>query len=304
MNRRRFLKKSTILTGSIALSAFNTSLITSCERKKMPFKISLAQWSLHRSIRSKIIDHLDLYNIAKNKFGISAVEYVNVFFFDKAKNKNYLKEMKTRADDLDVTSILIMCDGEGDLGDPDPINRDKAIENHYKWVDAAKFLGCHSIRVNARSDGSFDEQIKLAVDGIRRLTDFAEDSGINIIIENHGGLSSNGKWLSKVIHGVDHPMCGTLPDFGNFRIEGDTWYDRYKGVGELMPYAKGVSAKSNNFNEKGDETQTDYFKMIKIVLDSGYDGYIGIEYEGNELDEIEGILATKKLLERVGLSLS
>ena len=304
MNRRKFLKKSTILTGSIALSAFNTSIITNCERKKMPFRISLAQWSLHRSIRSKKIDHLDLYDIAKNKFGISAVEYVNVFFFDKAKNKNYLNEMKTRADDLGVRSLLIMCDDEGDLGNPDPIKRDKAIENHYKWVDAAKFLGCHSIRVNARSDGSFDEQIKLSVDGIRRLTEFAEDSGINIIIENHGGLSSNGKWLAKVIREVDHPMCGALPDFGNFRIEGDTWYDRYKGVDELMPYAKAVSAKSNNFNEKGDETQTDYYKMIKIVLDSGYDGYIGIEYEGNELEEMDGILVTKKLLERVGISLS
>ncbi len=304
MNRRKFLKKSTILTGSIALSAFNTSIITNCERKKMPFRISLAQWSLHRSIRSKKIDHLDLYDIAKNKFGISAVEYVNVFFFDKAKNKNYLNEMKTRADDLGVRSLLIMCDDEGDLGNPDPIKRDKAIENHYKWVDAAKFLGCHSIRVNARSDGSFDEQIKLSVDGIRRLTEFAEDSGINIIIENHGGLSSNGKWLAKVIREVDHPMCGALPDFGNFRIERDTWYDRYKGVDELMPYAKAVSAKSNNFNEKGDETQTDYYKMIKIVLDSGYDGYIGIEYEGNELEEMDGILATKKLLERVGISLS
>ena len=304
MNRRKFLKKSTILTGSIALSAFNTSIITNCERKKMPFRISLAQWSLHRNILSKKIDHLDLYDIAKNKFGISAVEYVNVFFFDKAKNKNYLNEMKTRADDLGVRSLLIMCDDEGDLGNPDPIKRDKAIENHYKWVDAAKFLGCHSIRVNARSDGSFDEQIKLSVDGIRRLTEFAEDSGINIIIENHGGLSSNGKWLAKVIREVDHPMCGALPDFGNFRIEGDTWYDRYKGVDELMPYAKAVSAKSNNFNEKGDETQTDYYKMIKIVLDSGYDGYIGIEYEGNELEEMGGILATKKLLERVGISLS
>ena len=304
MNRRKFLKKSTILTGSIALSAFNTSIITNCERKKMPFRISLAQWSLHRSIRSKKIDHLDLYDIAKNKFGISAVEYVNVFFFDKAKNKNYLNEMKTRADDLGVRSLLIMCDDEGDLGNPDPIKRDKAIENHYKWVDAAKFLGCHSIRVNARSDGSFDEQIKLSVDGIRRLTEFAEDSGINIIIENHGGLSSNGKWLAKVIREVDHSMCGALPDFGNFRIEGDTWYDRYKGVDELMPYAKAVSAKSNNFNEKGDETQTDYYKMIKIVLDSGYDGYIGIEYEGNELEEMDGILATKKLLKRVGISLS
>ena len=270
----------------------------------MPFKISLAEWSLHRTIRSKKIDHLDFFDITKNKFGLSAVEYVNVFFFDKANDNGYLNEMKIRADDLGIKSLLIMCDSEGDLGDPDPKKRTKAIENHYKWVYAAKFLGCHSIRVNARSTGSYDEQIKLATDGLQRLTEFAQEFGINIIVENHGGLSSNGTWLSKVIRDVEHPMCGTLPDFGNFKIEGNTWYDRYKGVSELMPFAKGVSAKSNSFDHEGNDTQTDYYKMIKIVLASGYDGYIGIEYEGNELGEMEGILATKELLERVGISLA
>ena len=270
----------------------------------MPFKISLAEWSLHRTIRSKKIDHLDFSDITKNKFGLSAVEYVNVFFFDKANDKGYLNEMKIRADDLGIKSLLIMCDSECNLGDPDPKQRTKAIENHYKWVGAAKFLGCHSIRVNARSAGSYDEQIKLATDGLRRLTEFAEGLGINIIVENHGGLSSNGTWLSKVIQDVDHPMCGTLPDFGNFKIEGNKWYDRYKGVSELMPFAKAVSAKSHSFDYEGNDTQTDYYKMIKIVLDSGYNGYIGIEYEGNELGEMEGILATKELLERVGISLT
>jgi len=286
------------------LSGISILQLNSCERKNMPFQISLAEWSLHRTIRSKKIDHLDFFDITKNKFGLSAVEYVNVFFFDKANDSGYLNEMKIRADDLGIKSLLIMCDSEGDLGDPDPKQRTKAIENHYKWVDAAKFLGCHSIRVNARSTGSYDEQIKLATDGLQRLTEFAKDFGINIIVENHGGLSSNGSWLSKVIQDIDHPMCGTLPDFGNFKIDDNKWYDRYKGVSELMPFAKGVSAKSNSFDQKGNETQTDYYKMIKIVLDSGYDGYIGIEYEGNELGEMEGILATKELLERVGISLA
>jgi len=286
------------------LSGISILQLSSCERKNMPFKISLAEWSLHRTIRSKKIDHLDFFDITKNKFGLSAVEYVNVFFFDKANDNGYLNEMKIRADDLGIKSLLIMCDSEGNLGDPDPKQRTKAIENHYKWVDAAKFLGCHSIRVNARSAGSYDEQIKLATDGLRRLTEFANDLGINIIVENHGGLSNNGTWLSKVIQDVDHRMCGTLPDFGNFKIEGNTWYDRYKGVSELMPFAKAVSAKSYSFDHEGNDTQTDYYKMIKIVLDSGYNGYIGIEYEGNELGEMEGILATKELLERVGISLA
>jgi sugar phosphate isomerase/epimerase len=304
LNRREFLKKSITFSGVISLSGISILQLNSCERKNMPFQISLAEWSLHRTIRSKKIDHLDFFDITKNKFGLSAVEYVNVFFFDKANDKSYLNEMKIRADDLGIKSLLIMCDSEGDLGDPDPRQRTKAIENHYKWVDAAKFLGCHSIRVNARSTGSYDEQIKLATDGLLRLTEFAKDFGINIIVENHGGLSNNGTWLSKVIQDVDHPMCGTLPDFGNFKMDDNTWYDRYKGVGELMPFAKGVSAKSYSFDHEGNDTQTDYYKMIKIVLDSGYDGYIGIEYEGSDLGEMEGILATKELLERVGISLA
>tara|TARA_Y100001970_G_scaffold291063_1_gene426919 strand:- start:700 stop:1614 length:915 start_codon:yes stop_codon:yes gene_type:complete len=301
LKRREFLKKSVIISSAFSLSGLSTIQLSSCEKKNMPFKISLAEWSLHRTIRSKKIDHLDFFDVTKNKFGLSAVEYVNTFFFDKANDKNYLNEMKVRADDLGIKSLLIMCDSEGDLGDPDPKQRTKSIENHYKWVGAAKFLGCHSIRVNARSSGSYTDQIKLSTDGLRRLTEFAKDFNINIIVENHGGLSSNGTWLLSVIQQVNHPLCGTLPDFGNFKIKDNLWYDRYKGVSELVPFAKAVSAKSNDFDDQGNETQTDYYKMIKIVLESGYEGHIGIEYEGNKLDEIDGIIATKKLLERVGM---
>ena len=285
------------------MSGISAISLSSCE-KTLPFKISLAEWSLHRTIRANKIDHLDFVEIAKNKFDISAIEYVNVFFLDKADDRSYLEEMKLRADDLGVISLLIMCDAEGNLGDPDTKSRTQAIENHYKWVEAAKLLGCHSIRVNARSSGSYEEQIKLAVDGLRQLTNFGVDRNVNIIIENHGGLSSNGTWLAEVIRQVDHPHCGTLPDFGNFQVEQGQWYDRYQGVKELMPYAKAVSAKSNSFDSEGNETHTDYYKMMKIVLDAGYDDYVGIEYEGNELNEMDGIRATKKLLERVGSALS
>ena len=303
MNRRDFIKKSTLITGGVTLSGLSAVQLSSCD-KKLPFEISLAEWSLHRSIRSNKIDHLDFYDITKNKFGLFAVEYVNIFFFDKARDKNYLNEMKMRADDLGIKSLLIMCDNEGSLGDPDPIARTKAVENHYKWAEAAKFLGCHSIRVNARSSGNYDDQIYLAMDGLRRLTEFGDSIGINTIVENHGGLSSNGKWLSAVMEKVDHPRIGTLPDFGNFKIQEDEWYDRYLGVRELMPYAKAVSAKSHEFDFDGNETNTDYYKMMKIVLNAGYSGYVGIEYEGNTLDEMAGIRATKILLERVGSALS
>ena len=271
----------------------------SCTKSKLPFKISLAEWSLHRALYSGNLDHLDFASVAKNDFNLDAVEYVNSFFFDKAKNKTYLGEMKTRASDLGVKSRLIMCDNEGDLGDPDNMKRKIAIENHHKWVEAAKYLGCHSIRVNARSEGSYEDQINLASEGLRKLTEFGEELGISIIVENHGGLSSDGKWLSAVMRKVDHPLCGTLPDFGNFKIKDNQWYDRYLGVKELMPYAKAVSAKSHDFDSNGNEIHTDYFKMMDIIIKENYSGYVGIEYEGQSSNEMEGIRLTKILLEKI-----
>ncbi len=298
MNRREFIKRSSqFVVGLSTVKLAGTSLLAA--PKEPLFSISLAEWSLHRALFNGDLDHLDFARAARKDYGIEAVEYVNQFFFEKANDKAYLREMKERAEGEGVRSLLIMCDSEGRLGDPDDKKRKQTVENHHKWVEAAKFLGCHSVRVNAASAGSFEEQMKLAADGLRRLVEFGEQHGINVIVENHGGLSSNGQWLTGVIKMVDHQRCGTLPDFGNFRITREEEYDRYKGTRELMPYAKGVSAKSYDFDESGRETTIDYPRMMKIVLDSGYRGYVGIEYEGNRLSEPEGIKATKVLLERV-----
>ena len=297
-NRRAFLKQSAELAAGLGASALAGGRLLAAQ-KKPPFEISLAQWSLHKALFAKQVDNLDFARMAKQDFGIAAVEYVNQFFKDKAKDPQYLGEMKKRAADLGVTNVLIMCDGEGALGDADAAKRRKAVENHYRWVEAAKFLGCHSIRVNAESTGSYEEQMSLAADGLRKLSEFGAQHEINVIVENHGGLSSNGAWLAAVMKKVGHPRCGTLPDFGNFRIKPGEEYDRYKGVQELMPFAKGVSAKSHDFDAQGNETHTDYRRMMKIVLDAGYRGFVGVEYEGSKLSEPEGIRATKQLLERV-----
>lgn len=264
-----------------------------------PLRISLAEWSLHRTIFGGKLDHLDFAALARRELGLDAVEYVNQFFKDRASDAAYIAEMKKRADDAGVRSLLIMCDGEGALGDPDEARRKAAVENHYRWVEAARALGCHSIRVNAASRGSYEEQLRLAADGLRRLTEFAAGQGLNVLVENHGGLSSNGAWLAAVMRKVDHPRCGTLPDFGNFNLGEGRVYDRYQGVRELMPFARAVSAKSNDFDEAGNEIHTDYRRMLRIVVDAGYRGYVGIEYEGSRLSEMEGIRATQRLLERV-----
>ncbi len=289
MHRREFL----FLAPALALTRAQALL----------FQISLAEWSFHRALQEGQMEHLDFARVANRDFGIDAIEYVNVFFMDKARDPTYLNEMKSRADGEGVRSLLIMCDREGDLGNPDDVGRSRAVENHRKWVEAAAALGCHSIRVNARSDAAlgFDEQQKLAADGLRRLCELADPHGINVIVENHGGISSNGSWLAGVMKRVDHPRVGTLPDFGNFLIESDPKeeYDRYKGVEELMPYAKAVSAKSHDFDASGNEIRTDYERMLRIVLNAGYRGYIGIEYEGDEASERDGVRLTKALLERV-----
>ncbi len=293
LHRRSFLRHSAVAASGWAIAACSQSALLA-QDKPLAFKISLAEWSLHRALFGNQLNHLDFAQQATTEYGIDAVEYVNQFFKGKAKDQKYLAEMKTRADDQGVKNVLIMIDDEGELGDPDAARRTKAVEQHYPWVEAAKYLGCHSIRVNAYSKGSPEEQAKLVADGLRRLAEFAVPAGMNVIVENHGGLSSNGEWLSGVIKAVNLHNCGTLPDFGNFKE-----YDRYKAVREMMPFAKGVSAKSNDFDSNGNETQTDYRKMLKIVLEAGYHGYLGIEYEGSKLSEPDGIRATKKLLERL-----
>ena len=265
------------------------------------FNISLAQWSLHRAHFGEYLKPIDFPRVACEQFGFKAVEYVNVFFPEQEPAPEFVGELRSRCDDLGVESLLIMCDGEGNIGDPDDAGRTTAVENHYKWVDAAVELGCHSIRVNAQSAGTPDEQRKLAADGLRRLTEHSAKQNINVIVENHGGISSNGEWLASVLLEVDHPRCGTLPDFGNFILNWITReeYDRYKGMTELMPFAKAVSAKSHDFDSEGNETHTDYRKMLGIVLDAGYRGWIGVEYEGDNVGEFEGIIRTKDLLERI-----
>jgi L-ribulose-5-phosphate 3-epimerase len=302
LNRREFIRGSLAAAAAAAIS--QRAPAARAADKQPLFSISLAQWSLHKTLFAKKLDNLDFAKAAKQDFGIDAIEYVNQFFKDKAKDQQYLAELKKRAGDLGVKILLIMIDGEGHLGDPSLSGRVKAVENHYRWVEAAKFLGCHSIRVNAASAGSYEDQVHRAADGLRALSEFGDQHGINVIVENHGGLSSNGQWLSSVIKKADHKRCGTLPDFGNFRVSNTEEYDRYKGVTELMPFAKAVSAKSHDFNDQGDEIHTDYRKMMKIVLDAGYRGYVGIEYEGSKIGEPEGILATKRLLERVRTELA
>lgn len=292
--RRTFLQTT---VGAVALTPF--SRVLAAAQPAPLFKISLAQWSLHRTLRAKEMDHLDFARVAKRDFGIEAIEYVNTFFKDKARDAAYLAEMNTRAADEGVTQYLIMCDGEGRLGDPETALRTTAVENHRKWLEAAKVLGCVTIRVNAASVGSFEEQQKLAADGLRKLTDIAAPMNLNVVVENHGGLSSDGKWLSGVMKMVDHPRCGTLPDFGNFYE-----YDRYQGVADLMPFAKAVSAKSHDFDEQGNESQKDYRRLMKTVLDAGYRSWVGIEYEGSKLPEREGIAKTKVLLERIRTEMS
>lgn len=307
IRRRRLIQA----TGLAALAGPGLQPLSAQEKKGF-FEISLAQWSLHRQFfgRNDVmkLDPINFATIAKREFDIHAVEYVNQFYKDVVRQPDYLAELKKRADDEGVTNLLIMCDGEGNLGDPDVKRRVTAVRNHLKWLEWAKELNCHSIRVNAASDGrlSFQEQQKLAADGLLRLSELGDTYDLNVIVENHGGLSSHGGWLRGVMELVNHPRVGTLPDFGNFRVRGGEnglEYDRYLGTHELMPFAKGVSAKSHDFDSEGNEIHTDYRRMLKIVRESGFKGFIGIEYEGSR-DSFEGIRLTKELLERVRDELS
>ncbi|NNE30256.1 MAG: sugar phosphate isomerase/epimerase [Saprospiraceae bacterium] len=311
--RRDFIWQSSIAVAGASAFGFSSCKQGAKETKKEPisesivsasplFMISLAQWSLNKAHFGGKMTALDFAKTAKQDFGINAVEYVNQFFPDKAKDKTYLSDLKTRADGEGVESLLLMIDHEGSMGLIDEKERKKSVEKHFKWVEAAKFLGCHSIRVNSYGEGPAEEVSASAVQSLSELSTFAKDFDINVLVENHGGISSDAAWLVDIIEKVNLPNCGTLPDFGNFCIEEVDnkcikEYDRYKGVKEMMPFAKAVSAKANAFNDAGQETKTDYKKMMQIVLDAGYHGYVGVEYEGE--NEAQGIIATRKLLESI-----
>ena len=305
MKRRAFLQHSTVMAASAALPLSSYAMRTSTQQQP---KISLAQWSLHRAYEKGELDPLYFSQITKEKFALDAVEYVASFYTEQASNESYWNQLNGIAKDQGVGNLLIMVDNEGELGNADDAERLKAVENHYKWVNAASLTGCHSIRVNAF--GSPDQAtIKAAlIDGLGRLCEYASQANINILIENHGLFSSNAPFIVDVIKATNQPNLGTLPDFGNwcmavqwggiFREKCDNEFDKYEGVKAFLPYAKGVSAKSYDFDSTGNQALIDYKKMLGIVKDSGFDGYVGIEYEGDNLSEYEGIIATKKLIEK------
>jgi sugar phosphate isomerase/epimerase len=288
--------------------------------------ISLAQWSLHKSyfgdglngdweafgrmlmespdsVLQGVINPDDFPSLAAS-YGINTIELVNTFYFSKAKDMEYWKTFKASCDEANVKVGLIMCDALGNLGDADSVARKTAVEKYHDWVDIAKSLGAKTIRVNAAGQGTAEEVAANAVKGLTLLGKYGASQGINIVVENHGGYSSDGSWLAGVMAAVNMENVGTLPDFGNFCMERTAdgcakEYDRYKGISELMPYAKGVSAKTNNFDADGNETASDYKKIFEIIKASGFKGNVGIEYEGDVMTEDEGIIATKALLEKV-----
>ncbi len=276
------------------------------------FKLSLAQWSIHKMI---INDGVDPYSFAEKakKWGFTGLEYVSALYhkelepanFSDEAMANFVERSNAEAKKHGMENVLIMIDRQGNLAVNDEAERDETVEKHKKWVDAAAAMGCHAIRVNLNGSMDPEEWKASAIDGLTKLCTYAKTKNINVLVENHGGLSSNGALHTEVMKSVSMDNCGTLPDFGNFCITRNEdrsckeEYDKYKGVAELMPYAKAVSAKSNDFDEEGNDTGIDYYKMLKLVKDAGYTGYIGVEYEGSVLDEEAGIKATRDLMLKV-----
>jgi sugar phosphate isomerase/epimerase len=256
------------------------------------FEISLAAWSLHRMFFAREVDQLGMVSLTR-QLGIGAFEMVNTFF--PSPQYLYLRQLRKRADDEDVRLLLIMCDGEGDMAHVDREKRMLAAKNHHKWVDVAAVLGCHAIRANAGGDPGDDGALERNAESFAALCEYAGAAGIDVLVENHFGLSRDAAWLASLVRLVGSPRFGTLPDFGNLPPE----TDRYAAIATMMPSAKAVSAKCYDFDAAGHETTIDFTRMMRTVTDAGYRGHVGIEYEGTRLPERDGILACKALLERV-----
>lgn len=315
-NRRTFIKQT-----ALGMAALTFPVVPSLANKKVKNvldmndpKISLAQWSLHKALFEGKIAAEDFASIAMNDFGISGIEYVNQFYTKQAADEKFWLEMKQRASDVGVQSLIMMVDEKEKLGDSDVVRRKNAVEDHFKWVNAAKLLDCHSIRVNAFGDGEPEELKDALIDGLGQLTAYAAKEEIHVILENHGLHTSNAAYMVDIIKAVDNPFLGTLPDFGNWCTSAEwggtkesqncaTIYNPSQGLTEFMPYATGVSAKTYEFDADGNDTIIDYPKLLQIVKNSDFDGYIGIEYEGEGLSEADGIKVTKALIQKIWKSL-
>ena len=316
MKRKEFIKLAS--TGALGISSLG---YLSCEtQKEIFFKLSLAQWSLHKAIRGGVMSPY-LFAEKSKDLGFTGLEYVNQLYDDVMKSedksssiKNFILKNNQLASDNGMDNVLIMIDEEGDLAVEDEEKRLKSIDNHKLWIDTAAEMNCTSVRLNLYGSKHIETWKALSIDSLSKLGEHAKGTGLNVIVENHGRITSNIPELMNAINGVNMDNVGTLPDFGNFCMadEGygsvfdgtcETVYDFYKGVEEMMPKAFAVSAKSNDFDENGDEKTIDYMKMLKIVKSFGYTGYIGVEYEGERLSEVEGIKATRDLLIKVGQSI-
>ncbi|MCG3126830.1 MAG: hypothetical protein CHACPFDD_01685 [Phycisphaerae bacterium] len=301
--RQTALAAATLAAPAAALAAPAASLLPTAAagafagpqsggERKAAFDISLAAWSVNRMFYSGRLKQIDMPELARKQCDLAGLELVNSFF--PSPQYRYCQDLSKRATDHGVRILLIMCDGEGDLSAADKAQRAQAVRNHRKWVDVAAALGCHSIRCNSGGEAKNADSIKRCAEACAALVEYARADKINIIIENHGGLSADPGSMLEVIKQVNDPLFGTLPDFGNFPKE----VDRYEAVRAWMPHARAVSAKCHEFDDKGEETATDYHKMMRIVVEAGYHGFVGIEYEGKSDDEIAGVLTCKRLLER------
>jgi sugar phosphate isomerase/epimerase len=325
LNRRSFIRRAAIGAAGATMAASLPNFLYASENKELFFKLAISQFSFASQFWTKKLDPLDF--AAKSKeLGISGLDYCSMFFSDKAHDTTFLNELKKRAADNGSYNLRIMIDGEGVLGDLNEALRLKAVDNHHKWIDAAAVLECPMIRVNVEGDGDKDAVAKAAVDSLGRLIEYGSKQNVDVIVENHVGISCNAAWLAGVMKQVNSPHCGTLADFENFcinRTKPETndiagymktkcleEYDRYKGITELMPFAKGVHAKTHLFDAQGNDTETDFYKMFKIIKDSGFRGWVSIEYEGGlfkmykpdspYVGDYEGVAATKKLVEKAG----
>lgn len=319
------LKGVAFLAASMILLSCNQAPKKSAEtaaeaESQSEVKLSLAQWSLHKAIRSGEMSPYDFARQA-SELGFSGLEYVNQLYNDvfTAEDKSaavaeFVAKNNVLAAEYGLTNVLIMIDGEGALSTSDADARAEAIENHKLWIDAASEMGCSAVRLNLYGEKDPELWKANSIASLSALSAYAAPKGINVLVENHGRISSNAAALMEVINGVDAENCGTLPDFGNFCIAEEGYgsvfdgsctevYDIYQGVSEMMPKAMALSAKSNDFDENGNETFIDYTRMLQIAKENGYDGFIGVEYEGSRLSEIEGIKATRDLLIKASAAL-
>ncbi|MDP9380017.1 MAG: sugar phosphate isomerase/epimerase [Chloroflexota bacterium] len=258
-------------------------------------QLAVSSWSLRshinnepswtgRPVGARDFPVYEFPRYVKETFGVDAVEVCEIHI--PRPDAARLDQLKESLQSSDVRVVNVPID-VGDISQPDATKREHDLKLIEFWLDVAAYLGSPAARVNSGSGN-----LESAIESYQRLARYGEQVGVRLVLENHGGLSADLGNIQRMLESVPSNF-GTSPDFGNFPEE-----KRYDGLALMVPRAAVVHAKTYDFNAAGEFHNFDFARCLSIVRDSGFDGYLSVEFEGKG-DQPQGVRQTIDLIRRL-----